>query len=407
MHKLFFFSLLLFLTAVAFSLSAQDEFVAISGRVVDDDSGRPVASCNVYIKDRNIGTVANQDGEFTIKIPLSLSDRTLVFSSIGYESHQINISALAASDNEVALKPSMIVMNEVVVMEAEAILRTALSRMSVNYPPFPERLTSFYRELIKKNNHYVDISQGILHLFKHAYTKSAQDQVKIHKGYRSHQYKARDTLVFKLEGGPYTMLLLDVVKNPGLVLSEDLMQHYAYELTDIREFEGKQHYEISFKPRSATYTSLYEGKIFVEEKSMAISQVEFGYPSSTVKLAAASLVKSKPKLARLTPLQVSYQVKYREIKGRWHIHYVKSELAMRCNWKKRLFNSTFRAVLEMVVTDRQPMSALPFEKSEVANQKLIFSSEAPKYFDGSFWENFSIIKPEDDIIKSLKKINSP
>lgn len=406
MKKMALMSCLLLVLAGVRQLQAQGSFVEISGTILDEDSNRPIQACNIYVRNRDIGTVANSDGEFSIKIPSEHVDKNLVFSNIGYETYEVPIAQLEESGNTIKLTATIIVMEELVVREAENILRTALARIPDNYPLGPEMLTTFYRELIKRNNSYVDISQGILEVFKLPYHRAGRDLVKINKGFRSKDYKAQDTLVFKLLGGPHTMLLLDLVKNPGIVLEEEILEYYTYELSDIREFDGKRHYEISFQPKNENDIELYVGKIYIEEKTLAISQIEFGYPSKTVKEAGKNLVKSKPRLAKLTPLVVNYEVKFREFKSRWHLYYVRNELSMRCNWRKRLFNTTFHSVSEMVVTDRKLIEVQPFEKHELAGRQVFFSEEAGKYFDESFWENYTIIKPEDDIQKALMKINS-
>ena len=155
------------------------------------------------------------------------------------------------------------------------------------------------------------------------------------------------------------MLLLDIVKNPGHLLARDILEYYDYELSDILTLDGKRHFEISFKPKDKLL--LYTGKIYIEEKTLAI-------------------------------------------KGRWYLYYAKNELKIKCNWRKKLFNSTFHSVSEMVITDRYLMGVQPFEKNEIAKSEMVFSEEAAKYYDGSFWENYTIIKPEDDIRDALEKI---
>jgi hypothetical protein len=387
-------------------LSAQDTFLEISGTISDERTKKPIQACNVYVRNKDFGTVANSDGEFSIKIPKHLLDQNLVFSNIGYGTIELPISAMNEYDNAIILTPTTIIMEELVIRDALAILRESLSRVNENYSENHEMLTAFYRETIKKNNSYVDISQGILEVFKLPYQKAGLDQIKINKGFRTKDYKIQDTLVFKLMGGPGTMLLLDLVKNPGLILSNDVLDSYKYELTDIRESDGQKHYEITFTPKDAKDPQLYTGRIYVEQKTFAISEIQFGYSPETVKMAGKNLIKDKPRMAKLTPLEIKYDIKYREFKGRWYFYYVKNELAIRCNWNKKLFNSTFRSVSEMVITDRNLMNVQPFEKAETTRNQVVFSEEASKYYDESFWENYTIIKPEDDITKALAKINS-
>jgi TonB-dependent SusC/RagA subfamily outer membrane receptor len=62
---------------------------SISGRI-SDDKGNPVANVSIQVKGSNVGTVTNEEGAFTISIPVNA--RTLVISSVGYASQEIAIS---------------------------------------------------------------------------------------------------------------------------------------------------------------------------------------------------------------------------------------------------------------------------------------------------------------------------
>lgn len=88
---------------------AQDK--EISGRVVDEDQ-IPLPGVNVRIKDSNIGTVTDFDGNFSLSIP-DTDGVVIVFSSIGFTTKEVTVG------NRTSLNISMEVdtesLNEVVV----------------------------------------------------------------------------------------------------------------------------------------------------------------------------------------------------------------------------------------------------------------------------------------------------
>ena len=89
---------LLFLVCL-FSLQMWAQQREISG-VVQDKDGMPLPGVSVFVKNTDIGTVTNFDGEFD----LSLSDQTspvLVFSSLGFIKQEITLG------NENALMVTM------------------------------------------------------------------------------------------------------------------------------------------------------------------------------------------------------------------------------------------------------------------------------------------------------------
>lgn len=57
---------------------------AINGQVVDDASGRPLAYVNIGIVGTYMGTVSDENGDFTLEVRNQLSDSRVRFSVIGY-----------------------------------------------------------------------------------------------------------------------------------------------------------------------------------------------------------------------------------------------------------------------------------------------------------------------------------
>ena len=82
----------------------------VVGQVVDADTQEPLPGVNVLVKNTTLGVVTNIDGEFTMQVPF---DRTLIFSSIGYSSTEVDSLSL---DMNIALSPDMSSLSEVVVV---------------------------------------------------------------------------------------------------------------------------------------------------------------------------------------------------------------------------------------------------------------------------------------------------
>ena len=116
-------------------------------------------------------------------------------------------------------------------MDARKLLNSALRKIPDNYSREPIMVTSFYRETIKQNRSYVAVSEAVLDGYKGSYTKVADmDRVKIFKGRKSMNVKKMDTVLVKLQGGPQTMFLLDIVKNPMELLEKEAMAYYVYQM---------------------------------------------------------------------------------------------------------------------------------------------------------------------------------
>ncbi|WP_436489787.1 TonB-dependent receptor [Chitinophaga sp. ARDCPP14] len=69
----------------------QQQDITITGRVVDN-KGETIPGANVRVKGMSVGTVTNVEGNYTLKIPASAANGTLIFSSVGYVTSEIAIS---------------------------------------------------------------------------------------------------------------------------------------------------------------------------------------------------------------------------------------------------------------------------------------------------------------------------
>ena len=63
----------------------------ISGTVLEMNSDKPVEYVNIGIVGRNIGTVSDQNGKYTLDIKSEHHDDTLRFSCIGYHAYSVKV----------------------------------------------------------------------------------------------------------------------------------------------------------------------------------------------------------------------------------------------------------------------------------------------------------------------------
>ncbi len=108
-------------------------------------------------------------------------------------------------------------------------------------------MTAFYRETIRKNRTYVSIGEAVVEIFKAPYYNDVRfDGAKIYKGRKSSDVEKMDTVLFKLQGGPVSVLQLDIAKNTESVLTKEAMEYYNYSISGVIEIDNKPHYVIDF-----------------------------------------------------------------------------------------------------------------------------------------------------------------
>ena len=266
-------------------------------------------------------------------------------------------------------------------------------------------MTGFYREIIKKRKKHISISEAVVDVYKAPYNRRVDDQVKILKGRKSSDVSKMDTILFKFQGGPKVSLLIDVVKNPFIILSPEYIEYYTYNIKDIVNIDEKMHYVIEFEQNVGVNTPLYYGKFFVNLETLAISRAEFNLNLKNEAEARKFLVKKAPWGLKINPKKVNYMVKYKERDGKYYFDYARCELKFKCKWKKKWFYTTYSTVSEIAITDRTDQNVMKFNRKERFKVRDVFAEKVNYFADKNFWGNENIIEPDRSIESAIKKID--
>jgi len=383
-------------------------FRIFSGKVIDDISRKPVVFANVYLIGSSLGTVTNAEGEFILKVPVSELDAKVGFSYLGYHNKIVALADMKDKDNMIRLELSATSIDEVVIRTDDPVelLKMAFRRINDNYKTDPEMMVGFYRETVKQNRSYVAVAEAVLDVYKSSYSSVIDyDRIKIYKGRKSEDVKKMDTLLFKLQGGPRTSFLLDVVKNPGELLTEEYLQDYDFTFTGFATIDGRDNYVIQFDQNETVDLPLYKGMIYLDTKNLAFSRLEFSLSDKGLDIADNSLVRKKPMDLRVDVLGADYVVNYRMLNDRWYLNHVRSELTFKCIWKKRRYNATYTTALEMAVTDRDTVTIDKTRYRDQSKLTDIFADKVNTYRDEDFWGEYNYIKPDESIESIIRKLN--
>jgi len=383
-------------------------FRTFTGKVIDDITKKPVVFANVYLIGSSLGTVTNSDGEFVLKVPVSEMNHQVGFSYLGYTNKAIALTELKEKDNVIRLELSAVSLDEVVIRTDDPLelLKMAFRRVNDNYKNDPEMLIGFYRETVKQNRNYVAVAEAVLDVYKASYSSLIDfDRVKIYKGRKSEDVKKMDTLMFKLQGGPRTSFLLDVVKNPGELLAEEYLKDYHFQFGGFAKIDGRDNYVIDFEQNEDVDLPLYKGRLYLDTKNMAFARLEFSLSDKALDLADNSLVRKKPMDLKVDVLGADYLVNYRMLNDKWYLNHVRSELTFKCIWKKRRYNATYTTALEMAVTDRDTINIDKAKYRDQTKISDIFADKVNSYKDENFWGEYNYIKPDESIESVINKLN--
>lgn len=381
------------------------DFVEFSGKVVDVKNGDVLPFATLSVEGSNITTVSNSEGEFSLKIPKEFQDKTLTVSYIGYKNKILKISELKQENSRITLEPMIVSLPEINVIstDAENLVLSVLENRYKNYPEEELLMTAFYRETIKKNRSYVSLSEAIVDILKQPYSSFRQDQAELYKSRKQSDYKKMDTLVFKLMGGPYNSLYMDVMKNPDYLFTESILDNYEFSFDRTTYIDHQLIYIVNFKQRPFVNIPLYYGKLYIDAESLALRSAIFHLDLTDKEKSASMLIRKKPLNAKVFLTNASYRMDYIEKDGKWYYNYSRIELDFKIDWKRKLFNSNYYTVVEMAVTNWEKAT----EEKKLKNKlrpTVIIADEASGFSDPEFWGSYNVIEPEKPIESAIKKI---
>jgi hypothetical protein len=388
----------------------QQTLLTFRGKVVDAETGNPLIFASVAVKESNVATVTNIDGEFVIKIPETQTSRNLEVTYIGYKNKVVPLTDLRVEGykNVISLTPAPIPIREIVVkpIDPEAIVRNAISRIGKNYVDEPNLMTAFYRETIRKNRTYVSIGEAVVEIFKAPYNNDLRfDGARIYKGRKGSDVQKMDTVLFKLQGGPVSVLQLDLAKNTESVLTMDAMKYYDYSLSTVIEIDDRPHYVINFKQKPSVDMPLFLGNLYIETSTYAITEAEFGFNMEDKDAVSSIFIKKKPLGMQVTPEVATYRVKYREQDGKWYFAYSRAEVKFKVNWKKRLFNTFYTTMSEIAITDRTNEEVIKIAGKDKLRYNDVFSEQVEAFTDREFWGDYNVIEPDQSIESAIRRLS--
>ena len=395
--------MLFILMLAPLAVSAQQ--VVVSGIVKDDKTGDILKQ--VSVSAGRVSVVTNEDGVFVLK--LDQKPETITVSHIGYKSRKVALEEGKTENLKIRLVPTTIQLREIVVRtnNPRELVDIAIKKIPDNYSRVPELLQTFYRETAMKRKHYIYVAEGVEDMYKTPYTRSVnRDRVSIVKGRRLLSQKQGDTLGIKVLGGPVLPVQLDVVKNQEMLLNPEDLDAYDFAMGVPEYINDRMQYVVKITPRMAKEYALYNGTLYIDCERLAFTRIELELDMSDKDKATRTMLVKKPFGVRFKPRELSCVVDYRYEDGVTRISYLKNIFRFNCDWKKRLFSTSFTATCEMVVTDSQSKDVQPIASRNSFDSRDAYYDKVEYFMDPEYWSQYNIIEPSESLDKAIKKLVS-
>jgi len=385
-------------------------FIVYTGKVIDAEQNSPLPFATVEGEGVNFATVTNIDGEFTLKVPRGVTMRQIKISYVGYKNNVVAVTNLRNLENNVIeLEPTSVNLQEVTIRAEDALglIKEVLSKIGDNYSSEDMMMTAFYRETIKKRRNYVSISEAVVDIYKSAYNSDFKfDQVKLLQGRKSADVEKMDTILFKVQGGPVTTLLLDVVKNPYILLSDQYQKVYNFYITGVISLNDRLHYIVSFNQKDHVTTPFYHGKFYIDMEKLAITEAEFELNMENEMEVANMFIRKKPIGVNVIPERAAYRTKYTiEDDNSWYFSYARAEVKFDVKWDRKLFKTQYSTMSEIAITVRQEETVGKFPIRERYKRSQVLDELVYVFFDQNFWRGYNVIEPDQSIESAIRKLN--
>lgn len=382
----------------------QDSIVSLNGRIVDLGNNEPVAYASVSLLGKPVGTISNIDGDFVFKIRQENRNDTLLFSCLGYQKYFLPVRDFELEKNNIFLRPVSIRIKEIKVkaVDARSVVEDVIEKIKINYQEEPYLMTSFYRETLQQNGKYINVSEAVMEILKASYgSEFSEDRTRVVKGRKSKHEQLFRWVDFKIQGGPYYITMIDAVKRRESFLNEEQLHQYKYEIEDVIFYRERPTYVIGFKSTEKRMDSNFDGKLYVDRETNALVQVNFALNNTGLRNARLLMIKKKPRGFHVRPVEVSYQVVYQPDKGKWFLQTAQAHVVFKVRSRDDKINAYYTSNSDLLITDYRPSEIKRFRNSEIFHADDIFTETIVTY-DESFWGQYNIIKPSDDLSKALR-----
>lgn len=254
------------------NLSAQNQ-VKISGVVVEDSTLLAVPFATVAAKE--IATLTDINGAFSLTIGSAISSDSIIFSCIGYESKIISEKYFLKGEQTVTLVKKVYELNgpEIHGLSSGEIVKKAIGKIPEIFGTDTFYQAAFYRQYHEENNTYVRLIEASVTIENCVEKNSAlksKERVSINQLRRSDNNEKNNE-----EHGDHLMDLLEenpVYHSIGTVLNLKAINLYRFYLDTTRTYPDSV-YHIYYYSTDRSGERFDRGEIFINAADFAITKI--------------------------------------------------------------------------------------------------------------------------------------
>lgn len=270
--------LLLFLFISGTSLISAQTFV--KGKIVDAKTGEPLSAAHVIIKGTYTGTIANVDGEYSLRV--KTMPATIVVRFLGYESQEKQVEAGFEGRLDFLMKESFMELQEIQVTgedPAISIMREVIRKKKIWREKLATyKVDAYTRQQILKDTTIVSITESISEAF---WDKKRGSREVLKSKRQTANIEGSDNFAGVSYLPNFYDDNLDIVEFDVVGITHpDALKYYNFKLVDFTKLDDNIVFEIEVKSKKKLQP-LFEGTIYVLDIEYALISVKLK-PNSVI-----------------------------------------------------------------------------------------------------------------------------
>jgi hypothetical protein len=384
---------------------AQNDFKVIKGKVIENSNGKPLPFSSVFIKGAAIGTVANDNGEFTFNIPFKYKSDTLIVSYIGYQNFysvvkdipdeitiRLNEAILNLEEVSVAAKKNA--GNEIFNLAIKKIL--AESKNQLNY----FLLNGFYREIHSGNGSQTGVVECALEI-RGKNVMDKMDDILIPQFRKIYDnQKSIDEFVDWKAGKNHLLLLLNEGANVVPLannIKRTVWGNKIFAIEKLTYFNDKLIYVLSSKSQAM------ELKLLIDAEDYSVYRNELIMSASEMDHANYLWAEVNTKGEKCGAILDHQSYEYKYVKGKMLPYYFFRKQDFRCfRLAEKVVASKSYLSSELLINSAVTENVQKTSFDKLKLQKGLINMKKP--YDSAFWKHFNDIQ---EVSAEQELINAP
>lgn len=247
----------------------------ISGQIIDVETKDPIAFANILIKDSYVGTSSDANGHFELYFPNSFKNKSIIISSIGFETLTINaenISSVIELNEETTQLEKVIITSKI---STNTIITKVIENFKENYPTQHFNATQYANAQLKIGDTTVLDFDLVLDYYNRGYTRSFRP-TQIIKELRWNKKEVEPSKKVRLffEGEHNSIVYVSFLWNKRKV------KKFNFTKEKEEAYQGKDIYIIRFNTdrnhfnyTSQRYFSQYSGYLYITKEDFSVIKI--------------------------------------------------------------------------------------------------------------------------------------